>query len=83
VQLFSIGVVRNGIKALWRQALGTNESETRTGIVADKTRWLAIVTGCITAVTGFVGITWLITIIPILLILGAIAQPRFPRAALG
>ena len=63
--------------------MGTNESETRTGILADKTRWLAIVTGCFTAVTGCVSITWLITIIPILLILGAIAQPRFPRAALG
>jgi len=63
--------------------LGIKESESPTGIIAGKTRWLAIATGCFTAVTGSVSVTWLIAIIPILLILGAIAQPRFPRVGLG
>ncbi len=59
--------------------MGIKESESPTGIIAGKTRWLAIATGCFTAVTGSVSITWLIAIIPILLI----AQPRFPRVGLG
>lgn len=60
-----------------------NEPKSRTWIVARKTRWLAIATGCFTAVTGSVSITVLMAIVPVLLILGAIAQPRFPRAGLG
>ena len=62
------------------EIVGINEPKGRTWIVARKTRWLAIVTGCFTAVAASVSITLFLAIVPILLILGAIAQPRFPRA---
>ncbi len=63
--------------------MGINESESRTWIVSRRTRWLAIATGCITAVAGSVSLTVLIAIVPILLILGAVVQPRYPRSGLG
>ncbi|MBZ5664339.1 MAG: DUF1899 domain-containing protein [Acidobacteriia bacterium] len=53
-----------------------------TGIVTSRTRWLAVATGFFTVVAGtFAG--GLFLVIPIPLILGAIIQPRFPRAGRG
>jgi hypothetical protein len=58
----------------------TRESESQTDeVVAIRTRWLAVVTGCFTAVAGtFVG--GLFFLIPSFLILGAVVQPRSPRS---
>lgn len=63
--------------------MGINGSESLAWIVSDKTRWLAVLTGCFTAVAASVSITWLMAFVPILLILGAIAQPRFPRSGVA
>jgi hypothetical protein len=51
-------------------------------MVARKTRWLAIATGCFAAVAASVSISWPLAIVPVLLILGASSQSRFPRAGL-
>jgi hypothetical protein len=59
--------------------LGIDASESRTWIVSGKTRWLAILTRVFTAVAAAVSVTRLVAFVPILLILGAIAQRRFPR----
>jgi hypothetical protein len=63
--------------------LAFNKSEHRDGlIVSDRIRWLAIVTGLFTAVAGtFAG--GLFFLMPIPLIIGAVVQPRFPRAGRG
>jgi len=50
------------------------------GPVAARTRWLAILAGCVAAITGAVSVTLLFPIIPSILIFGAIAQPRFHRS---
>jgi len=63
--------------------LGSNESENRTWILSAKTRWLAILAGCFTAVTASVSISWLLAFWPIILIVGVIAQRRFPRSSLA
>ena len=60
-----------------------NATKSRTWIIARKTRWLAIVTGCFTAAAASLSITILLAAVPILLILGAVVQPRYPRAGLG
>lgn len=61
--------------------LGINESEYRTNmIVSGKIRWLAVVTGCFTAVAGSFGFGLYFSIVPTFLIVGAIAQPRSPRS---
>ena len=60
--------------------MGINGSESLAWIISGKTRWLAVLTGCFTAVAASVSITWLLAFVPILLILGAIGQPRFPRS---
>jgi hypothetical protein len=49
-------------------------------IVSNKVRWLAIAAGCFTAVAGSLGLTLGFVIVPIILIVGAIVQPRFTRA---
>jgi hypothetical protein len=49
-------------------------------VVSGKMRWLAVCTGCFTAVAGSLGYTWGFAIVPGILIVGAIVQPRFPRA---
>jgi hypothetical protein len=52
------------------------------GIITARTRWLAVATGFLTAVAAiFAG--GLFLLIPAPLILGAIIQPRFPRAGRG
>jgi len=51
-----------------------------TGIVSDKVRWFAVATGCFTAVAGSFGLGLGFAIMPSFLIVGAILQPRFPRA---
>jgi hypothetical protein len=53
-------------------------SESPAGVVSNKTRWLAVLTGCFTAVAASVSITWVMAFVPLLLIMGAIAQRRFP-----
>ena len=53
------------------------------GLIAGKTRWLAILAGCVAAITGAVSLSLLFPIVPSLLIFGAIAQPRFPRSGFG
>jgi len=52
-------------------------------IVSREVRWLAIATGCFTAVAGSLGFGWLFPITPSFLIAGAILQPRFPRVGRG
>jgi hypothetical protein len=49
-------------------------------IVSNKTRWLAVCTGGFTALAGGLSFTWGFAIVPCILIVGAIVQPRFPRA---
>lgn len=60
-----------------------NATKSRTWIIARKTRWLAIATGCFTAAAASLSITFLLAAVPILLILSAVVQPRYPRAGLG
>jgi hypothetical protein len=60
-----------------------NETKNRTWIIARKTRWLAIATGSFTAAAACLSITFLLAVVPTLLILGAIVQPRYPRTGLG
>jgi hypothetical protein len=48
-------------------------------IIPGRIRWLAIGTGCIAVVAGFVSIGSLFPIVPSVLILGALIQPRFLR----
>jgi hypothetical protein len=61
--------------------VGISGSEYRMNvIVSSKTRWLAVATGCFTAVAGSLGFTWGFAIVPGILIVGAIVQPLFPRA---
>lgn len=60
-----------------------SDSESQIWIVSRRTRWLAIATGLSTAVAVSVSITFLLALVPILLILSAIAQPRYPRTGLG
>ena len=50
------------------------------GLIAGRTRWLAILTGCVAAITGAVSVSLFFPIVPSLLIFGAIAQPRFHRS---
>jgi len=50
------------------------------GIVSSRMRWLAVATGCFTGAAGSVGFTWGFAIVPSILIVGAIVQPRSPRA---
>jgi hypothetical protein len=48
-------------------------------IVSSKARWLAVATGCFTAIAGSLGFTWGFAIVPSFLIVGAVVQPRLPR----
>jgi hypothetical protein len=51
-------------------------------LISDRTRWFAVITGFVTACAGvFAG--GLFLVMPIPLILGAVIQPRFPRAGRG
>jgi hypothetical protein len=63
--------------------LALEKSEpSKKQIVSEKTRWLAVATGFLTAVAGtFAG--GLFLVMPIPLILGAVIQPRFPRVGRG
>jgi len=49
------------------------------GLVAARTRWLAILAGCVAGITGALSVSLFFPIVPSLLILGAIAQHRFHR----
>jgi hypothetical protein len=61
--------------------LGITPPESQTNvIVPSRVRWLAVATGCFAAAAGSLGFTWGFAIVPCILIVGAIAQPRFPRA---
>lgn len=60
--------------------MGSRESSHPINVaLSGKTRWLAIATGCFTAVAGSLGFTWGFAIVPGFLIVGAILQPRLPR----
>jgi hypothetical protein len=48
-------------------------------IASSKTRWLAVITGCVTAAVGFFTFGLGVLSVPIFLIAGGIIQPRFPR----
>ena len=50
------------------------------GLVTARTRWLAILAGCVAGITGSLSVSLFFPIVPSLLILGAIAQPRFHRS---
>jgi hypothetical protein len=50
------------------------------GPIAGRTRSLAILAGCVAAITGAVSLSQLFPIVSSPLIFGAIAQPRFPRS---
>ena len=50
------------------------------GPIAGRTRWLAILAGCVAAITGAVSVSLFFPIVPSLLIFRAIAQPRFHRS---
>jgi len=64
--------------------LQSDESEGRTsGIVVPRTRWLVVATGCFTAVAGSLGFGLGFAIVPSFLIVGALMQPRCPRAGRG
>jgi len=54
-----------------------------TGIILDRTRWLAVATGLFTGVAGSFGLGLGFATVPIFLIVGAIIQPRFPRTGRG
>ena len=62
--------------------MGISRAEHRRNavVVSGKIRWLAVLTGGFTAVAGSLGFTWGSAIVPAILIVGAIVQPRFPRA---
>ena len=49
------------------------------GLVSARTRWLAILAGCVAGITGAVSISLFFPLVASLLIFGAIAQPRFHR----
>ena len=58
--------------------MGTDEAKHR--ILPRKIRLLAVAAGCLSGVAGCLGMGLLFWIYPSLLILGAVAQPRFPRS---
>jgi hypothetical protein len=61
--------------------LRIKRSEDRMNvIISSRIRWLAVATGGFTAVAGSLGFTWGFAIVPSFLIVGAVVQPRFPRA---
>jgi len=51
----------------------------RVGLVGGRTRWLAISAAFVAAITGAVSLSLLFPVVPIILIFGAIVQPRFHR----
>lgn len=48
-------------------------------VISNRRRWLALITGLVFAFVGFFHYGPLFLILPLILIIGAIAQPRFRR----
>lgn len=48
-------------------------------VISNRRRWLALTTGLVFAFVGFLHYGSLFLILPLILIIGAIAQPRFRR----
>jgi hypothetical protein len=64
--------------------LAFTKSESRRNlIVSSYVRWLAVATGCFAAAAGSFGFGLGFALMPSILIVGAIIQPRFPRAGRG
>jgi hypothetical protein len=57
--------------------------ERSSGIVASRVRWFAVAVGLLIAIAGSVGLGLGFAIYPLILIVGAGLQPRFPRAGRG
>lgn len=71
-----------GVILCRRLTAGLPETELRTpnvGIVSIRTRCLAIATGLVAAATGWSGLGFASVILPGVLVMSAIAQPRFQR----
>jgi hypothetical protein len=64
--------------------LQTKDFEDRSdGILARRARWLAIVVGLFVGIAGVLGLGLGFAIMPSILVLGAVIQPRLPRAGRG
>jgi hypothetical protein len=56
--------------------MGSSKSHTNV-VIPNRTRWLVIGAGCFYGLVGFLHYGWLFVFVPIILILGAVVQPRF------
>jgi hypothetical protein len=64
--------------------LTTKSEGSKSVIVSSNTRWLAIVTGCLTSVAGLaIGFGLGFAVLAAILIAGSALQPRFNRAGRG
>jgi len=59
------------------------QTMTVPGIVSSKARWFAVGAGVLIAIAGSAGLGMLFAIYPLILIVGVVLQPRFPRAGRG
>ena len=62
-----------------------NESQVTTDVttISSRVRWFAVVTGCLTGIAGSFGLGLGFALIPSILVVGAVIQPRFPRLGRG
>jgi hypothetical protein len=59
------------------------QTVVHAGMVSSRVRWFAVGIGLLIAIAGSAGLGLLFAIYPLILIVGALLQPRFPRAGRG